>query len=146
MSNIGSMRTDIMAKITAAVAGTVTVGRWAGEDAAMASTKPGVYVQWTGATTGDNDEIGAITYVENTEWIVFVATEDLTGSYGDDQAATILEQIRVALAGKEIASIGWAEPLSGEFSAGKTESLIAIHGGSYLYAQAWRVEQVESNV
>ena len=139
MGDIATIKTDLISKITTATG--ITPTAWAGEEKAFSGTHPAIYVQWRGAVTQANQEIGAISYVMDTVFVVLVTTED-TATDGDVAAATLLEQCRAALNGVEIAGIAVANPFTGEYPGQKTESLIDVHAGVYLYGQAWSIEQV----
>jgi phage gp37-like protein len=141
MSDVSTLKSDIISKIDAIT--TATVAKWAGEDVAFSATKPGIYVQWLGEAEGDNEEIGGILYISDHIFVVFVATEDSETTDGDDAAATLLEAVRGALHSKSISTFGYAQPYSGHFPGGLTTMLIGVHAGAYLYGQAWRIEQIK---
>lgn len=139
MGDIATLKSALITKITTATG--ITPAAWAGEEKALASTHPAIFLQWGGGIVQPNQEIGAVSYVMETVFMVLVSTED-GATDGDVQAAVYLEQIRAALNGVEIGSLGVANPFSGEFPGGKTESLVDVHAGVYLYGQAWVIEQV----
>lgn len=139
MGDIATLKSALISKIATATGLTPTA--WAGEEKALATTRPAVFLQWGGGIVQANQEIGAVSYVMDTVFVVLVSTED-AATDGDVQAAVILEQVRAALNGVEIGGLGVANPFFGEFSGGKTESLIDVHAGVYLYGQAWVIEQV----
>jgi phage gp37-like protein len=140
MGDVATLKSALISKITAAT-GVVPVA-WAGEEKALSSVAPAIFVQWAGGVSGPNQEIGAVSYAKETVFLVLVLTADGTTD-GDVQAATYLDQIRAALNGVEIGSIGVANPYP-EYGGGKTEALIDVHAGVYLYGQAWAIEQVEA--
>jgi len=139
MGDVATLKSALISKITTATG--ITPTAWAGEEKAFSSTHPAIFIQWAGALTQENEEIGAVSYVMDTVFVVLVATED-GATAGDVQAAATLEQIRKALNGVEIGGLGVANPYAGEFGGSKTESLIDVHAGVYLYGQAWTVQQV----
>jgi hypothetical protein len=138
MGNIADFKAALITKINAATG--LTSVAWGGEEKAFTDTRPAVYVQWQGGITRENVEIGAISYPLETVFFVYVTTED-SSTDGDVQAALLLEQIRGALNGVVISGLGVANPFPGELPGGKTEAVLAVHAGIYLYAQAWSIEQ-----
>lgn len=140
MGDIATIKADIISKVSTATGLSATA--WAGEEKAFSSTHPAVYVQWVGSQVGYNQEIGAISYVMNTIFLLYVATEDTGSTDGDVAAAVLLEQCRTALNGKVIGGLAVANPHDGELPGGKTEALVGIHAGCYLYGQAWEIEQL----
>ncbi|MFH0825286.1 MAG: hypothetical protein V2B18_21250 [Pseudomonadota bacterium] len=154
MSDISDIRTDITAKLTAAVAAfssAVAIDRWAGEEKAIKmDAVPAVLIQWTGRITEESMEIGASTYMRSPVFVLYVVADDVSGgAYGDDICSDILELADAALNEASItiggvADVGISRPYPGQFSDKLTESLIGVHAGRYLYGQAWYVERLVS--
>jgi len=153
MSDIATIRSDLITKISAAINPVVEleegqdplpqipVSKWAGEEAAITAERPSVSVNWFGGIAGESEEIGRATYSMDLIFHAIVQTADTDKKDGDDHAAELLETIRGALAEVEIAGIGIARPYKDPMFGGKTEMLTKIHGGAYEYTQAWKIEQ-----
>jgi hypothetical protein len=146
MSNISTIRDDLITKIAAAVGVSVVVEKFAGREVAMGSEKPAIYIWYAGGDTTENIEIrtDGATSIQQDVFHVYIVTEDITASDGDDAAATLLEQCRDAIAGKLIGSLGYAEPQYNEFGNNRNEAPLEASAGSYMYGQAWRIEQYNS--
>jgi hypothetical protein len=134
MSVTGDIRTALAAKITTATGLTPT--DYPGDEVAMTSTRPAIYLRYSGAEVGRNEIIGGgITYTYSPVFLVYVGT--------DGNADTYLEQIRDAITGYVIPGVGQIQPYSDAGMGGKSEVCIDVHQGAHLYAQGWVVETLQ---
>lgn len=138
MSTVSSAKSAISAKIATATG--ITPTDWQGEEEAITASHPALYLHWSGANTERNENIGGsgISYAIQLHFLVFAAVE--TGSTnGEAQAAGYFDQIRNALTGYVIPSVGQVQPNADSGMDGKTEMCMGVRGGTYLYAQGWSV-------
>lgn len=121
----------------------ITPVDWQGEDYAISSSHPALYIHWSGSEAERNELLGgAISYSMRLFFLVFAATE--TGSTnGEAQAAGYFDQIRNAITGYVIASAGQVQPFSDTAMDGKTEMCANVRNGVYLHVQGWSVATMQ---